>query len=155
VHGANRLASNSLLEGLVFGARAGRAAASVKGRGEDSEKGENVESEYAPSSCAHIDDLKVMRSSLRKLMWERVGIVRCAESLTLASETLARWLMVTRHRYRTRQDQELKNMITVASLITEAAMSRKGSIGAHCRSDYPDRGEDWGRHITLQYGVPR
>ena len=155
VHGANRLASNSLLEGLVFGARAGRAAASVDGRGEESGKGENVESEYAPSSCAHINDLKVMRGSLRKLMWERVGIMRCAESLSLARETLGRWLMLTQHRYLTRQDQELKNMITVACLITEAAMSRKGSIGAHCRSDYPGRGEDWKKHIALQYSLPR
>jgi L-aspartate oxidase len=150
VHGANRLASNSLLEGLVFGARAGRAAASVKGGREESWKGENVESDYALSSSAHITDLKVMRSSLRKLMWERVGIMRCAESLSLATETLGRWQMVTRQRYLTRQDQELKNMITVACLITEAAMRRKGSIGAHCRSDYPDRGEDWRKHISQQ-----
>jgi L-aspartate oxidase len=153
VHGANRLASNSLLEGLVFGARAGRAAASAKNGKEISDNAEGIELEYSPAFCAqvsHVQDLRGIKGSLRTIMWERIGIVRCDESLSVAEDKLSQWLPLTGQRFLTRQDQELKNMITVASLILKSAMNRKGSIGAHYRSDYPDLGEDWKMHITLK-----
>ena len=86
------------------------------------------------------------------MMWEKVGIIRCAESLSLAKERLAQWLPALNEASAKREEQELKNMLSVSSLITEAAAARQGSVGAHYRSDYPQRGGDWKRHITQGKG---
>jgi L-aspartate oxidase len=144
VHGANRLASNSLLEGLVFGARSGRAA---------------LRTEISPVrkakyqlDASSIKDSNEIRRTLRKLMWERAGIIRCAESLGMANERLLSWKEITERKYLSRNELELKNMITVANIIVKAALMRKGSIGAHFRSDYADyKGidEEWKQHIRI------
>jgi len=145
VHGANRLASNSLLEGLVFGARAGSAAlkTNVKpGMGEplNSLSGRDVLS---------IDDSVEIKRVLRKVMWEKAGIIRCARSLEHAKKKLLSFSRITGQHYLTRHELELKNMVTVARIIVEAALSRKGSVGAHYRSDYKDRGPAWQQHTKL------
>jgi L-aspartate oxidase len=80
-------------------------------------------------------------------MWEKAGIIRCAESLTLARDAISRWLPSVGGASFKREEQEFKNMITVAGLITEAAMTRRGSVGAHYRSDYPTRGDNWQQHF--------
>jgi L-aspartate oxidase len=144
VHGANRLASNSLLEGLVFGARSGRAA---------------LRTEISPVrkakyqlDASSIKDSNEIRRTLRKLMWERAGIIRCAESLGMANERLLSWKEITERKYLSRNELELKNMITVANIIVKAALMRKSSIGAHFRSDYADyKGidEEWKQHIRI------
>lgn len=139
VHGANRLASNSLLEGLVFGARAGRAAL----RTTISPERRTMYNLEASS----IKDCDGIKRALRKLMWEKAGIIRCAESLEEAKERLLSWKEITERNYLIRNELELKNMITVASIIIEAALTRKGSVGAHYRSDYKERGEGWQQHI--------
>ncbi|HTR45041.1 MAG TPA: L-aspartate oxidase [Thermodesulfovibrionales bacterium] len=146
VHGANRLASNSLLEGLVFGARAGRAAAEC-GMSRLTDDGGN-EAAGCQSPVATGSEIRKMRAALRKLMWEKVGIIRCAESLSIARKGLAEWLPLADVVCLTREEQELKNMVAVASLIAEAAIAREESIGAHYRSDFPLRGKDWSAHIT-------
>lgn len=147
VHGANRLASNSLLEGLVYGARAGRSASESPIDIKDlSTTSENI-SRYAPTYHS-IPEHDEIRRTLRKLMWERVGIIRCSESLGNAREKLAEWAFILDKAFYTRRELELKNMLTVAMLITETAFLRKGSVGAHYRSDYPERGEDWQKHIA-------
>jgi L-aspartate oxidase len=153
VHGANRLASNSLLEGLVFGARAGASAAGCAS---------SMRGHYRPSSDtagrleAESLSAKHIRAELRKLMWEKVGIIRCAESLTSAQERLSAWGPVAEGFPRNRIDQEARNMVTVARLITEAALARAGSIGAHFRSDFPDRGRGsaWSAHSILRKNKP-
>lgn len=151
VHGANRLASNSLLEGMVFGARAGKSALSC------ALHSPACDLQYGKVKKQNTRDPKVdiekIRSSLVKLMWEKVGIIRCAESLSIARETLSGWRALLDNASITRQEQELKNMLTVALLITEAALAREGSIGAHYRSDHPNRGEDWNRHISWKRGA--
>ncbi len=151
VHGANRLASNSLLEGLVFGARAGRAAVNAGHTIHEKElqADESKILHFAPCSPPRDTDPKEIRTSLKKLMWEKVGIIRCAESLSAAKDCLLKWSPAMEGRSCNRDEQELKNMLTVAWLITEAGMKRKGSVGAHYRSDYPDRGADWMRHIRF------
>jgi L-aspartate oxidase len=83
-------------------------------------------------------------------MWEKVGIIRCAESLSTAEEAISGWLPSVEGASIKREELELKNMITVASLIAEAAMARRGSVGAHYRSDYPARDENWQQHRTWQ-----
>jgi L-aspartate oxidase len=153
VHGANRLASNSLLEGLVYGARAGRAALNFKMSNEQLSIG-SEEIPHPSSSVPHpsLPDKEEIRHKLRKVMWEKVGIIRCGESLGHAHEKLSEWSFILNKTYLTRRELELKNMLTVAELITGAAIQRKGSVGAHYRSDFPQKGEEWAKHITLQKG---
>jgi L-aspartate oxidase len=82
-------------------------------------------------------------------MWERVGIIRCGESLNVAKEKLSEWRFILDMDFNTRRGLELKNMLTVAFMITEASLERKGSVGAHYRSDFKERGENWQRHIGV------
>ena len=154
VHGANRLASNSLLEGLVFGARAGIAASQhgSEGRMHRTPKAQGLH--HSPSTLPRFSSsyLDGMRTSLRRLMWEKVGIIRCAESLSIAEDSLSQWEPEVNEVSVTREEQELRNMLTVSRLITEAALERKGSVGAHFRSDFPLRGDDGNRHILWEKG---
>jgi L-aspartate oxidase len=157
VHGANRLASNSLLEGLVFGARAGMAAADYglsraehamqdvefKKRKEKAGPDRSFSGRQKPNF-----DMEEIRHLLRKLMWERVGIIRCEESLSEARKKLEEWSFIEDRTFMTRRELELKNMYAVSKLITESAFLRKGSVGAHYRSDYPQIGDGWERHIV-------
>lgn len=147
VHGANRLASNSLLEGLVFGARAGRAAAqNIRDTLRATRYALRNNQESAPIDSAL---LKEIRASLKKLMWDRVGIIRCGESLDIAKERLSEWKASLEMDFGRREGLELKNMLTVATMISEAALARKESVGAHYRSDFPAKGENWQRHINI------
>jgi L-aspartate oxidase len=149
VHGANRLASNSLLEGLVFGARAGRAA---------------LRSSVVPEQCTRpmsapgmIVECAEIRDGLRRLMWERAGIIRCGVSLEEARLGILSWAGITGQTFLTRPELELKNMILISRLIVEAALRRKGNVGAHYRSDFKERGEGWEQHITWNrenFGLP-
>jgi L-aspartate oxidase len=150
VHGANRLASNSLLEGIVYGARAGKAA------GKYIKNVKNINSfvrRYAMPKKRIIKkgsfDIDKIRSSLRKMMWSKTGIVRCEKSLNEALKKLKKWKKVESSSLKIRRELEVKNMITVARLITKAALLREGSVGAHYRSDFKEKGSNWKRHITL------
>jgi L-aspartate oxidase len=142
VHGANRLASNSLLEGLVFGALAGKKAANYINEGpEDSNMQESApeesmeKGEISPESF----DAEKIRSSLRQIMWNNVGIIRCRKSLAPARDWLKRWDVIMETSYKTRREAELRNMLTVAQLITSSALLREGSVGAHYRSDCEEK----------------
>ena len=151
VHGANRLASNSLLEGLVFGARAGRAAADYGTSKREKRRAKVTllphQEEHSSKSHLSRSDIEEIRHLLRKLMWERVGIIRCAESLGEAGRKLAEWSFILNSSFTTRRELELQNMIEVSRLTTESAMLRKSSVGAHYRSDYPGKSEGWDKHI--------
>ncbi|TAL24097.1 MAG: L-aspartate oxidase [Nitrospirae bacterium] len=148
VHGANRLASNSLLEGLVYGARAGKAALEFKTQNSKFKASEYV-LQYS-SAYNTIPEHDEIRMTLRKLMWERVGIIRCAESLEAAKEKFSEWSFILDKSFYTRRELELKNMITVSMIITEAAYMRKSSVGAHYRTDFREKGENWQRHIACK-----
>jgi L-aspartate oxidase len=150
VHGANRLASNSLLEGLVYGARAGKSALDTTVSKEKLELGFEEIARYASpvTRYSSIPDHEETRHELRKLMWEKVGIIRCGESLGYAKEKLEGWSFIQQVTPLTRRELELKNMQVLAHLITEASLQRKGSAGAHYRSDYPERGEKWEKHTA-------
>lgn len=145
VHGANRLASNSLLEGLVYGYRAGIAAVQQEGQG-SKVKGQGRKISDIPALDFEMEEV---RTSLKRLMWEKVGIIRCGVSLNEAMEKLSEWKHMLEMDFNTRRGLELKNMLTVAFMITEAALERKGSVGAHYRSDFKERGENWQRHIMV------
>ncbi len=136
VHGANRLASNSLLEGLVYGARAGRAAI------DDALKEGELQTALGINlgdNLSTIENIENLRTQVRRLMWEKVGIIRCNESLSKARKALEELIPTVSGQYVTKQELELKNMVNTARVITEAAYHRLCSIGAHYRSDYPEK----------------
>ncbi|MHC4886781.1 MAG: L-aspartate oxidase [Planctomycetota bacterium] len=146
VHGANRLASNSLLEGLVFGVEAGRHAASC---------GQPLipyqsEERLVPTHKGLELDLQDMQRSLRSLTWRCLGAYREKHSLEEARETIQFWEQyILRDEFDCVQGYEVQNMLTLAKVMTEAALTRTESRGAHQRKDYPQRDDErWLRHLT-------
>jgi L-aspartate oxidase len=135
VHGANRLASNSLLEGLVYGARAGQAVVTD----ERSTIPVHLQAGVLawPEHRADPHRVTDTRKSVQRLMWEKVGILRDGRELKEA----LRHLMHLGSHFKTpsinRAECELVNLITVAELIIVSAMAREESRGAHYRSDHP------------------
>lgn len=155
LHGANRLASNSLLEGLVYGARAGADAAAAA-KQLHVEFPQNLESKVDKSSKTELDVADV-KSSLRSVMWRNVGIERDGERLAETREIIAFWSRYVMDKTFNPQDLgvavavagwELQNMLTVGFLTTTAAYTRTESRGAHYRTDYPQRDDKhWRLHL--------
>lgn len=149
VHGANRLASNSLLEGLVFGMRAGVAATAFAQRHGRLDLSAQAAA-LAGEAEQRLEDAEKLRSSLRRTMWGQVGVVRSRESLVRATAQLSRWLKVVSGPFVSRADLEVKNMVQVAHCVAEAALWRENSIGAHFRSDFPQvKRAGWKLHSQL------
>jgi L-aspartate oxidase len=154
VHGANRLASNSLLEGLVYGERAGRGAARyackqstrLSGVQRDTVQG----ARDTPAHSGTVTDLSDIRSSLKRLMWKQVGIVREKKGLTAALKQLKEWERNMKGRPPDRDVFEIRNMITTAQLITRSALHREGSVGAHFRYDFPTKGKNWRKRTVIK-----
>jgi L-aspartate oxidase len=144
VHGANRLASNSLLETVVFAQRViERTVSSPRTTARASDEGLML----APPHAAEVSPLT--RESLQSLMWEDVGIVRSAESLRRAAATLSAW-QASAPPPTDRPSQELVDLLTCARLVTEAALRREESRGAHYRTDFPEPGDEWRRHLVFR-----
>jgi L-aspartate oxidase len=151
VHGANRLASNSLLEGLVFGARAGRAALEDRpAPGPPSVVVEGVEAirSVDPERAAAAVD------ALKSLMWEEVGILRDGGGLRRALAGTLELETGLGPRALTREGLEARNLLFVGRLITESALGREESRGSHYRSDAPAREPGRGRHSIIAPGAP-
>jgi L-aspartate oxidase len=145
VHGANRLASNSLLEGLVFGARAGRAAAADHADAAPVAARAGVEDEATPDAGGEpVGEIAhAVRKRVRRLMWERVGILRSRQSLRRA---LAEFEQIAGARLR----PPSRNFLTVATLVARAALWREESRGAHYRVDFPERDDARRRKHSIQ-----
>jgi len=148
IHGANRLASNSLLEGLVFGARAGQAAARYAEGVSLPEKLKRIT--YPDTYEIPEEKTEKIQSSLRQIMWQKVGIIRCEKSLLQAQQKLAAWKHLLSAPLFTRRELELKNMLTTAHLIMTSALLRQNSVGAHYRSDFKEKSKGWRRHIRIK-----
>jgi len=149
VHGANRLASNSLLEGLVFGARAADAAVAFAGR-HSVPSLSSYEAAIRPGQFGTLEDAEKLRSSLRRTMWGQVGIIRSGESLIRACAQLSRWAQVVSQPFSNRAALEVKNMVQVAQCVAEAALWRENSVGAHYRSDFPQaKRVGWQQHSRV------
>jgi L-aspartate oxidase len=152
VHGANRLASNSLLEGLVFGARAATAAVAYASRQEIPSLATH-EAALKHEQYGSLDDVEKLRSSLRRTMWGQVGVIRSGESLIRACAQLSRWAQLVAQPFSQRTALEVKNMVQVAQCIAEAALWRENSVGAHYRSDFPQaKRPGWQQHSRLSLG---
>ena len=146
VHGANRLASNSLLEGLVFGRRAGVAALASTAHCSMPNVIESRE-RVLRGHGDRLEDVEKVRNSLRRIMWGQVGLIRSRESLVRATAQLARWERMVSRSFSTRAELEVKNMVQVARCVAEAALWRENSVGAHYRSDFPEvRRPGWKAH---------
>ncbi len=147
VHGANRLASNSLLEGLVFGARAAEAMAKEQGRGKKTEERQEVGDMVAGMDS----DEGAWVAELRALMWLEAGLLRDAPGLRRAEEGLAA-LALRMPQAITREALEARNLHTVASLMVAAALRREESRGAHFRMDFTGRETTVARHSVMERG---
>jgi L-aspartate oxidase len=140
LHGANRLASNSLVEGLVCGARAGEAASraaretpddfAVPATGSDWEVFERDDEEL---------NLTDLRNALSSLMWRQVGIERTEEAMEDAAEQVEFWdRFVSNREFAEVAGWELQNLLLVAQLMIVSARARTESRGVHLRRDFPE-----------------
>jgi len=141
VHGANRLASNSLLEGVVFGARAGRAMRETISR--------------PVSACGRCDFVAppdAAAEEIRSIAWDHCGIVRSAAGLTAALQ----WLesRAAKPGGLSPADCEARNIHQVLTLIAHCALAREESRGAHYRTDYPEKRPKFEKHSEVRKGRP-
>ena len=132
MHGANRLASNSLLEGVVFGARAGLAMRQEAGTSRVLHQQQRT-GDSAHSNDEHIDELL---KAIRNLMWRDAGVVRTGSHLRSAIHELNEMKARLPQPW-CRRSCEVVNIHQVAQLITRSAVAREESRGAHYREDYP------------------
>jgi L-aspartate oxidase len=151
LHGANRLGSNSLLEGLFFGLRAGSGASQLASDESDKFSAIPLVSDW--SSGVHNDDeldLLDIFNSLRSLMWRNVGIARDAEGLENADRQVGFWVRyVSEREFSEPHGWELQNMLLAARLIIASATARTESRGVHFRSDFPETDSAKQQHITI------
>lgn len=144
VHGANRLASNSLLETVVFAKRI--IERTTTGDGEAAVLQTDA---CSLPALSHEGTSAPERAVLQALMWDKAGIVRDGDGLREAGRLLASWESAL-PAPNDRASFELANMVLVGRLITEAARIREESRGAHYRTDFPKPSEGWLRHITFR-----
>jgi L-aspartate oxidase len=151
LHGANRLASNSLLEGLVYGAHAGAAAsqAALQSPG-DFRVYPLANPVVAPP--AEPLDLVDIRNSLKAAMWRACGVRRSGEFLNEALESVDQWRRyVLARQFDDIEGWELQNMLTLARVMIQAALVREESRGVHLRTDFPQLDNArWNRHLWFE-----
>lgn len=151
VHGANRLASNSLLEGLVFGARAADAMNSEpRGAARPSGQVENMQVSR-PARDAHVP----ATDDVRDLMWRHVGLLRSRVGLEDAVAVLGTWWQAARvcapSATADRDFRLVASLVTVGLLIARAALRREESRGGHFRTDIPQHDDlHWKKHVGDQ-----
>jgi len=153
VHGANRLASNSLLEVLIFGKRiVERSKSGTKANSATIHKeGGDLLIDLGQWQSPKATPPPVSLPALQSLLWDKVGMVRSKEGLEEAATALAYWeaslgTPIDRPSY------ELANLVRVGRLMTEAALVRVESRGAHFRTDFPEPSPAWQRHIVFRRG---
>ncbi len=144
-HGANRLASNSLLETIVFAHRVvERALASG-----DAASGCPPSADPIRLAPPKLDgERPPSRAALQQLMWDSVGLARNGDGLAHAAATLRGWAAAAPYSGDP-PSHELANLALVGWLMAEAALRRTESRGAHYRTDYPEPSTDWERHVAL------
>ena len=152
VHGANRLASNSLLEGLVFGTACARGAAALASRAPDYLTALHLGCRFEPDNVGMLDVADIT-NSLRSLMVRHMGIIRDRAGLEEARRDVAFWRRyVLMREFAERRGWELQNLLTIARLMIDSALLREESRGVHFRSDFPERDDArWQRHVVCPH----
>ncbi len=152
VHGANRLASNSLLESVVFSKR-------IVQRTEMSTPPDSIQTSTTSYHLFSLPNREPLSNApplnlpnLQSLMWDKVGIIRSGKSLKEAARILATWEKLL-PQPSDRPSHELNNLVLCARLVTEAALLRQESRGAHFRTDFPHTSPEWQRHIVFKKNV--
>jgi len=151
LHGANRLASNSLLEGLVFGARAAQAMTEAP-RAAPLKSDRVGTGDCPPSRLPRLSRQPTAPDEIRALMWRAVGLFRTRQGLAAAVEALERASVPASPA--TAEEWRQCNLVTVARLVARAALRREESRGGHFRADFPERDDlHWKIHVVDQrYG---
>jgi len=153
IHGANRLASNSLLEGLVFGKQISIEVSNIiaeTGRSEKYTKPSVKSEEPDRIYRSHMSFNRAkVKEEIRIIMTENVGIIRSRKKLTEAGKRIAKYKKLLANMLNDSiEDIELQNMVLLAGIIIETALEREESRGAHYRTDFPETDdEEWKRNI--------
>ncbi|MGA8988378.1 L-aspartate oxidase [Aeromicrobium sp.] len=143
LHGANRLASNSLLEGAVYGTRAIQALVDPPpAMPYDEQWQEPIELDLSEDPDAQ----DVSRTDLQQVMWDAAGLARNASDLELAAAELARWKSPEVTDAKSAEDA---NLLTVARAVVASALARRESRGGHYRTDFPLTDPDQARHSAI------
>ena len=142
LHGANRLGSNSLLEGLVFGKITGQSVSRRTKENVAYLKHPLIKYQIPHSDRTRLDAADV-RNSLRALMWRNVGITRRAQPLAETQEIISFWQRYVMDKiFDSPEGWECQNMLTVCLLMTQSAQMRRESRGVHFRSDFPETDDE-------------
>ncbi len=151
LHGANRLASNSLLESMVYGAHAGAGASQAARQTDDDFHALPLENATVEEPTERLD-LGDIRNSLKSLMWRSVGVRRSKPDLIEALSTIATWQRYVLYRqFCEAAGWELQNMLAIARVITQAALQREESRGVHYRTDFPQvDNQNWKKRIAFR-----
>ena len=138
LHGANRLASNSLLEGMVFGQICGENIAEELNHQDPVMNLRVIVSEIEPSQRTPLDVADVT-NALRALMTRRVGVIRSGPNLEESIKTIEFWMRYVMDKvFDTPEGWQLQNMLTIAHLTAQSALTRTESRGTHYRTDSPE-----------------
>ncbi|GAC1649228.1 MAG: L-aspartate oxidase [Herpetosiphon sp.] len=148
VHGANRLASNSLVEGIVFGDRIVRATIGAGAPASLPSPNHVNDIQIAPLPAPVVDSEPLTVDGLRSLMWTQVGLARDRRGLKDAIRILSS-AMHAQPEPRTPHDHQRKNQLVLSWLIASSALLRKESRGGHYRNDFPSTDPHWQRHIVV------
>ncbi|HOX38723.1 MAG TPA: L-aspartate oxidase [Candidatus Brocadiia bacterium] len=150
LHGANRLGSNSLLEGLVFGGIAGREAAAAVSTEKEEMFLHSVQGILGEPKYGQLD-LEDVGAALRSLMWRDVGVVRDQKNLDDAEEMINFWCRYVMDKiFDSPEGWALQNMLTTSKLIAMCARQREETRGVHFRADFPETKSEWHRHIVVR-----
>jgi len=150
-HGANRLASNSLLEVLVFGKRIIEKTLNLSETASQEDSDGTSKPLLIQERKASVSLPPPQLSGLQNLLWHQAGIIRDKEGLSQALETLAGWQQ-TMPKPNDRHSYEMESLLIAGRLMVEAALFRQESRGAHFRSDFPSHSNDWLKHIIMSSG---
>ena len=155
LHGANRLASNSLLEGLVYGAYAGAGASREALAISDTFRAPPLENVRQPPPTEPLDVSDIC-NSLKSLMWRAAGVRRHRDALEDALASIENWSSyVLARQFDDAAGWELQNMLMLAAIVIRAALARTESRGVHLRTDFPETDDaNWSRHLSFRRCEP-
>lgn len=148
VHGANRLASNSLMEVLVYSRRIVDYTLGIRGKEEKTSQ-VKAETMRLPAAEPEAGTGKPTLEGLQNLMWYKAGILRSETGLAEARTILSGW-QAAMMAPEGQGGFELGNLVLIARLLVEAAFTRKESRGAHYLEDHPHQSEEWRKHIVFE-----
>ncbi|NLM21836.1 MAG: L-aspartate oxidase [Peptococcaceae bacterium] len=154
VHGANRLASNSLLDGLVFASIVAEKIKENPGslpKKSDLKFSSNLDFSNEKNNSV---DIKSIKEELRQIMWDKAGIIRDRSGLLQAKTELTNYIQRFSPGLNT-AELELGNMLTLGLLIVKSALAREESRGGHYRSDFPLTDRKWQKHSVIKKGDTR